>query len=335
MKNILLIILLQLLLISCFEEDKAVTPFDRGSAISGTTDPSNVYKETIYYNLQDNEIVAHHDYSIWDIAFDCSDTTHHIILNSAKFVIAGDMGEQDFESFSLKSDDNLWHDVPSGNLDSTAIGTWWKEENGEILSLNHTYLLNLGSNSKGALFGYAKFIIDSLKDNKLYFRYARIKKNAEIQYAVLSKNSNQNFVYYSFIEDKIIDEIPSKDSWDIKFTPYTEFLTLDGEIYPYPVKGCILNSYNTFAIDVPDSSIEYSEHDPLDLLELELSNEINVIGYDWKQVDTHSSTAVYTVNHKRSYVIQTQIGFKYKFHFIDYYDTDGNRGAPSFEYEIL
>jgi len=42
----------------------------------------------------------------------------------------------------------------------------------------------------------------------------------------------------------------------------------------------------------------------------------------------------YEVFPKMIYIIQTPLGY-YKFHFVDFYNTSGDKGYPKFEYQKL
>ena len=107
--------------------------------------------------------------------------------------------------------------------------------------------------------------------------------------------SAKSFVFYSLINNEIIDREPNSDNWDILFTKYEEeYVTLDGKTMPYIVTGGLSNGnavaqYDGF-LDV-NPSFE----------SLDVGFDINTIGYDWKQYN-----GSYTIVANRAYYILNQ-----------------------------
>ena len=63
------------------------------------------------------------------------------------------------------------------------------------------------------------------------------------------------------------------------------------------------------------------------------SNNINTIGYDWKEYSFSSGS--YTIFTDKNYIIKSTEGKYFKFHFIDFYDALGTKGTPIFEFQEL
>lgn len=100
---------------------------------------------------------------------------------------------------------------------------------------------------------------------------------------------------------------------------------------PYSVVGCLTNTFNTLSIEVSDKTfeeinLEYAES-------LTLSNDRDVIGYDWKEFNFDSNT--YEVNSEKVYIVRDNEGYFYKLRFIDFYDDLGEKGTPTFEFQRL
>ena len=64
-----------------------------------------------------------------------------------------------------------------------------------------------------------------------------------------------------------------------------------------------------------------------------LSENINTIGYRWKEFNF--STSSYIIFPQMNYIIKDSEGFYYKLHFIDFYDISGNKGNPKWEFQRL
>jgi hypothetical protein len=122
---------------------------------------------------------------------------------------------------------------------------------------------------------------------------------------------------------------PPKDTWDIAFTQYTHVFEEESGPLPYLVTGCLLNRYKTVAIK--DTVNIFSDISLAGAESATFSNAINTIGYDWK---TYTGST-YVVNKSWNYVIRNRNGFYYKMHFISFFNTSGEKGSPSFEYQQL
>ena len=61
-----------------------------------------------------------------------------------------------------------------------------------------------------------------------------------------------------------------------------------------------------------------------------LVNQKDIIGYEWKDYDFDN--AMYQVDPDKIYILKNRIGFYYKLRFIDYYNSTGEKGYPTFEF---
>ena len=70
-----------------------------------------------------------------------------------------------------------------------------------------------------------------------------------------------------------------------------------------------------------------------DITSLEFTTRSDVIGYDWKYYNFDD--AVYTIVPEMNYVIRDRDGFYYKLRFVDFYNDQGVKGYPKFEFARL
>ncbi|MCC6447711.1 MAG: HmuY family protein [Chitinophagaceae bacterium] len=168
-----------------------------------------------------------------------------------------------------------------------------------------------------------------LNQKKYTIRVADINGDNDREMTI-PKNDNYNFQFL-FLNptEKLIDAEPIKTDWDIVFTQYTHVFYDMNPPTPYLVTGCLTNRYETMAL--MDSTTSYENINYEYAITKILSTEINTIGYTWKVY----SQDVYITNPKLNYIIRTQDGAYYKLHFIDFYDSNGNKGTPTFEYQKL
>ncbi|HEX2900812.1 MAG TPA: HmuY family protein, partial [Bacteroidia bacterium] len=119
---------------------------------------------------------------------------------------------------------------------------------------------------------------------------------------------------------------PPKADWDLCFSQYLEVLP-----EAYLVTGVLLNRHQTAA--VMDSTLPFSAIDIGIASDMQLSNSLNVIGYAWKFY--HFNSATYQVLPQMTYIIRDSEGHLYKLHFVDFYDAQGVKGSPAWEYQRL
>ena len=100
---------------------------------------------------------------------------------------------------------------------------------------------------------------------------------------------------------------------------------------PYQVNGALLNPNGITAL--VDSVTSYNQIDLAFAQSLTLSHFRNAIGYDWKYYDFNEQT--YKVKPHFSYVIRDREGYFWKMRFLDFFNAQGEKGHPKFEYQRL
>lgn len=309
---------LALLLWGCHKEEIPVPKHDTGDATEVQIAMGSDYKNQLFYNLENNVIISSNDKIDWDLAFESSATGAHIILNSSR----GMAVHRSLQAFNALTDHSglSWNwDAPSGDLDSTAIGDW---ENDQLL-----YVIDMGYNADGLHQGYIKMKPVSVSANTYMIEYGDIA-DLSPQTISVTKNTNNLFSYFKFGTGNVTIA-PSNESWDLLFTQYTHLFYDPDEAYV--VTGVLLNRYNTAATRIMDKPFETVTYD--DIAALTFSSDINYIGYDWKYFDFANS--IYTVDPTITYIVQTSSGYYYKLHFIDFYNTQGEKGYPKLEVQQM
>lgn len=324
MKTIALLcclVLHAILLSSCEVKELPVPLHDGGNVITTTVDMSSSYKWQVYYSLETHSMISKVAKSSWDLGFETGDEGYRIMLNSSKFMYAFNTHNTDFAAVtdtSGFSNGKRW-DEPSGNLDSTAIGDW--RTAGEV------YIIDRGYDESGVQQGFRKIMFMSVSTTEYIVKYAKMNGAGEITFRVTKDNAcNFSFLFITGNGAQVIVE-PPKDQWDICFTQYTHIFY--NPTMPYLVTGCLHNRYNTSVareITKPFTALNFS-----DTYDYTFSSHINTIGYDWK---TFSGTT-YTTDPNTCYLIKNSKGHFYKLHFIDFYNSTGDKGNPKWEYQIL
>jgi hypothetical protein len=336
--NSIALLIFTLLLSACFKEDEKITPHDPGDVKTQTIELTKDYRYQVYFDLSSEKIVSTNLKTEWDLGFECSENGWHIILNTSNFMIAAKSGQTDF-SLPIDTVGYKWNfDVSSGNPDSTAIGNWveFHSPDSSKSYSNEVYVINRGYDEAGNLRGFRKIEFLVLENDTYAFRYANLDGTGENTFSV-TKDPTINYIYFSFDGGgKQLVLEPPKYDWDLVFTQYTTLLFTDaGEPYPYLVTGVLSN---TSTIEVAQDSLYDFSSISLNIADnLIYSRNLDQIGYDWKDIvgDVNTGNVSYVIVEGRNYIIRDNAGFYYKLRFVSFYNNNGDKGYPTFEYQRL
>ncbi|MEH0157338.1 HmuY family protein [Limibacter armeniacum] len=144
--------------------------------------------------------------------------------------------------------------------------------------------------------------------------------------------TESNYTTFDFSEETTV-EANILDSWDVVFTQYHILIPMgEGEYYPYDVTGALVNTLGgAKAVAINDTNFETLTLE--EAMTLELTDDMQSIGYNWKQLDF--ATYKYAMVENMYYVIKTEKGEFLKLRFIDFYNENGDKGYPAFEYQRL
>jgi HmuY protein len=318
----LLLFSLVMILLACEKKEIPAPKFDRGDVITNQLELLSNYKNQIWFRLSDNQIVSTNSKVDWDLAFDCDPSSNTVFINTSKVMRTSKTNSQnlshiiDTTGYSL----NIRADMPSGNKDSTAIGNWWVT--------NSVYIINRGYDENSTLLNFYKLKILNSTNNAFTIEYAPINSNASTQ-IVIQKNTAYNRVMFSFNTNQTIYLEPKKTDYDLCFTQYTHYF--DNPPQYYQVTGVLNNSFNTRIAKV--NSKPFNDITLSDTAGVHFSKSASAIGYDWKTFSLN--TNLFTVDAMKCYIINDNKGFYYKMHFIDFYNSNGIKGYPKFEFKKL
>jgi len=329
-----ILIVLPLLVYSCFEEDQPVPPYMPPDDVDTVSIQHSIYTHQIYFDLSSGEIVAENENSIWVLGFECTADGHHLLINSSDFWGVTHTGSAKFDSAFNNNPDYIWKaDKSDGNLDSTAVGDWLSFDNGVPVYSNEVYLIG---KFDGISFEPVKKVQFINVDEQSYkFKVAGLEDIVG-DTVLVTKDDNLNYVHYSFQDNKVMHLEPNKNEWDILFTQYfTILFTDDGVPAPYYVRGVLQNP--NIVESALDTTISFIEINHLNASLNLFSNQQDAIGYDWKsvKVDEGSNSAEYSVRIGYTYLIKDTDADLYKLRFKSFFNELGIKGYPSFEYSAL
>lgn len=307
---------------SCEKKELPAPKYDRGDVQTMQIAMTNTYKNQIWVSLGENKIVSTNFKTDWDLAFETSTTGYHVLMNtglSSRVYKTNQVLLQNVtDTIGLGINGTV--DSPTGNLDSTAIGDWQTNIN--------VYIVERGYTETGQHLGYYKIKFISVNSSQFTFEYGNIF-GAQTFTGTVIKNSDCNFSMYSFNTNQQVTIEPLKTNYDLCFTQFTHVFT--NPLHYYLVSGALINPSKTRVAIIKDKP--FTEISINDTLEHVFSTYKNSIGYDWKTFDLN--TNVYTVNSSLCYIIHDSKGFYYKLHFIDFYNSSGIKGYPTFEFKKL
>jgi len=328
------ILLLTMMVSSCFKEDQPITPHTPGNFITDTVALTDSYKYQVYYNLYDSAVESSNIRTVWDLGFESSPSGWRVILNTSCFMKSAYLAGQVFGT-PVDTIGATWLFNPSdGSADSVAIGQWFTVNGNDTTGTNRLLVIDRGVDVNGNPRGFSQLVIDSLVNGIYYFRLAAFNGTNPQSYSI-SKHSDVNHELFSISSPSTIINEPANNSWDLLFTQYTTLLFTDvGDPYPYLVTGVLLNPKLTF---VAFDSISAFNDITFEMAQsMDFTNQADNIGYDWKHYDFDAGT--YTVKSDLNYILRDNKGFLYKLRFIGFYKFLNNRlqkGYPSFEYQKL
>ncbi len=312
-----------MLITGCFPEDKLVTPLN----IDIVEIPYSMYDTQTWYSLKDMSIKSHNSFLDWDLGFESNGSGHHIILNTSRFMYAGNTKSIDFNGITSNICDTMIYDDSSGDLNKTAIGKWadFTDPSNPVFTGN-VYILDLGSDNNGISYGFKKVVFENFENDTYFIRFSNLDGTDEHNFQVTT-DPQRSFTLFSFHNGGSIASVqPVNNDWDLCFTQYSTILFDDNNVAtPYLVRGVYLNTDGTTA--AADSINSYSDITLNDAINYTLSPAQDAIGYLWKDYQNDS----YKINPDIFYIIKDQRGYYYKLKFTGYYNKSGARGYPSFQ----
>ncbi len=309
-------------LTACEKDELPVQPYNRGNAQHASVDMQSDYSHQIYFKLTSSSVVQWNLKTSWDIAFDCSEN-NLIYLNSSKSMFVSRTDKKDFDAVSdtLGFGKNKAWDRSSGHTDSTAFGNLSD-------NLDYVFLIDRGYDAAGDFLGIKKIQITSIDNNTYQFRYANLDGSMS-HIATVQKDKAYNRLHFSMNTNAVTNDAPMKDAYDLVFTQYT--YTFIKPFQPYLVTGVLINP-NGVRVAIDQTKL-FEDIQLSDTLNYVFSHSEDGVGYSWK--DFNFSTGIYIVDPSINYIIQDTEGFYYKLHFIDFYNTEGKKGCPKFEFQKL
>jgi HmuY protein len=308
----------------CIAEETPVLPHEAGNLLTTTIEMGTDYRWQLYFNLEKNQVVGRNLKSDWDLAFDANLDGNAVRLNSGKFMFGLNTQKQLFSEVTDTVGFERHKRWDAANaIDSFVIGNKHSDK---------IYLLDLGYDEKSNALGFKKIKMVSVSRQKYVLQYADIQDNT-FQTVEIPKDTNYNYTYFSFKTNTSVRVEPPKKDWDLAFTQYIHIFY---EPYqPYLVTGVLLNSCQTYAA-MDSTQFNFENMDYKQATSVPLTNKLDAIGYNWKSFGGFgNATGNYQIFSHYNYIIKDSKSMLYKMRFISFYDDQGRKGSPKFEFRRL
>ncbi len=340
--------LLVTLFASCFKEDDPIVLPPPGDVQMSQVGMGPDYLNQIYFKLSNKDTLVN-DHRCWDLAFENSANGYHIWVNGGNMILVANTNSSNFAYLNDTVGANWKWDASSWNKDSTAIGNWTVSNPGnptpakDIASASSSgkieqndiatgvYLIDLGSDMPAAE-RIKKAVFETVDNSQYTFKYANLD-GSDLHTVTLPKEPAYCYTYFTIRNGGVVlHPEPVKTNWDILFTRYRYIFYQNGNVIPYVVTGVLINPTG-YSVAV-DSSKAFTDVDYNYAKNLTYITNRDAIGYDWKHINFQTSTT-YTVDENKIYLIKDNGGYYWKLHFIGFYNNDGIKGYPQFEYQRL
>jgi hypothetical protein len=299
-------ILAMLILAGCFPKDEAVQPRPRLN--KSVTLDAGIHKNTVaFYSLDGANIVAEASPMDWDFYVDENVVRLNYFrsMRVAKFNLTWDKLE-DTVGLDFRY---LTYDYESGN-------SQWELEEGQI------YVVEYGQDNEFKSMGLTSVRLERTAAGGMKIWHNAIGSDFE----VFEEISESSF-YYNLREKKSLN-LPTETEYDLAFGKYTDLVTIDNITQEYLIYGSIQGRTLAYTVNEPFDSIKTDKFNVIRLMEKK-----DVLGWDWKNFNRPKNA--YEIIDNRTYLIMSNAGFKYKLRFVNFYNTVGQSGHPTFEWELL
>ena len=294
-----------LLLAACFPKDEAVMPTPRVS--KSVTLDAGEYKNTVaFYSLDNVEIVAEASPMEWDFYID----ENVIRLNYFR-----SMQVAEFNDTWEKLEDTVNLEFRYLTYDAYDSLTQWE------LKENQIYVVDYGLDNEFNPIGLTSVRFERTPSG------VKIWQNAIGSDYEVFEEVNQTSFYYNIREKSTLD-LPTEREYDVAFGKYTDLVTVGDITQEYLIYGAIQGNSLVYEVNEPFSEVKDEMFDVV-----RLSGEKNTIGWDWKNYSLEKGA--YEIIEDKTYLISSNAAFKYKLRFVNFLNSAGQSGHPTFEWELL
>lgn len=335
--SILVIFALALNMLSSCQKDKdkaIVLPAIDTSAIVQSVNIGMNSDTMVFVDLSSG-ITSSMPVKCFDLALEGAANGQYIYLNLGKYMFAY---RTSCTNLLMADSSGLdWRTDASTLLgDSTAFGknkTATGAVDSTVVILDRGKYLYTGSER------FRKVQLTALDNYSYTIKYCKLN-NSDYHEFVIPKNENYSLVYFSFDNGgALVTVAPPKDQWDMVFTRYINtYWDEPLQFRYYAVNGTLINVWNgaQSAMLKKDSLPDYIPYDAFqysDINHYPFTSNADQMGFGWKYFDFNLNKYFITPN--QYYIIKDHELKYYKLRYLDFYNAQGVRGYPTFQFQRI
>lgn len=325
-----------------------------GASVTPTVGGPNQQNQ-VYVDLSSNSSSTIQRDS-WDLGF-YSGTNFRVIINGSIYMATVKLTETDIDAVNTTSIEvqdlqpqvavgtfdeanKVFVDAPDGTITNTAIN-----EISDTDTNNNVYLVNLGFEVGTEIPSTGSVAISG---NSRGWKKIRVLKNGDnyvLQYAnldeathkevVISKDSDYNFIFFSFDDEDKVNVEPKKENWDLNFTVFTNEIEGYGS---YGYSDFVVNNTKAdakvYMIDTEvDTALSYADFTLADVVEANFTSDQRSIGSTWRNGGGPGTLP--SLKENIFYIVSDTDSNLYKLQFLALTNPDGERGHAEFVYSLL
>lgn len=317
-----------------------------GGAIFPNTGGPNQQNQ-VFVDLSSQKSTARQRDS-WDLGF-YGGNEFRVVINGSIYMATKSLGVTDINAISENDIANLKREVAIGTFDP-ANEAYIDGVSGDIqetaineISINDlenkVYLVNLGYTVGTAKPNPGSAAIAGDPRGWKKIRILRDGENYKLQYAdlndttyqevIISKNPDYNFTHFSLDTNQTLIIEPEKEKWDLCFTVFSNVIPGSGS---YGFSDFVTHNRkgNVTAYLVDTENRTYEDFTVTDVDYSLFSKDQTIIGSSWRSVFSGGSVFA-----DKFYIIKDSNENIYKLKFLAITNSNGERGHPEFEYQLL
>ncbi|MGB4080355.1 MAG: HmuY family protein [Bacteroidia bacterium] len=294
-----------LFIAACFPKEDAIEPIIRlNKSVSLDAGP---YKNAVaFYSLDKAEVIAEASPLDWDFYID-EDVIRLNYFRSMRVAL--------FTESWAKLEDTVGLQFRFLTYDNDLDLSQWE------LAENQIYVVDYGIDNAGNSMGLTSVKFERTP-NGMKIWYNALGSDFEL----VEEISSTSF-YYNLREKKTLD-LPTELEYDLAFGKYTDLVTVDNITEDYLIYGTIQSRTLAYAVNEAFADVKQDKFDVIRLMEKK-----DVIGWDWKNFNRPKNA--YEIVDNRTYLVMSNAGYRFKLRFVNFYNTAGQSGHPTFEWELL
>lgn len=152
-----------------------------------------------------------------------------------------------------------------------------------------------------------KYVASPIDSIRYEFRIAKFDGSGDQTVKIYRKNgfTNALFGYYNAADNSTLNREPGRDNWELLFTRYYEEVSQGPTTAMYPVTGVLTN----VGVEVAEVVNTDANAAAAGYLNATYSDDINVLGSDWKTFDMQAN--MYVIDTAKNYLIKSAVSGKY------------------------